>query len=107
MLTIQNTYKILDVPLVRDRVVEYYIRNTTEFAGAYQIHLRCPRKAKSDELIVLLRTSDVSGPHNQTTYTMYDSENPHNRMYLQTKDIANITRFVCSLEFFVHKYILC
>lgn len=107
MLTIENTYKILDVPLVKNKVVEYYIKNTVEFAGAYQIHLRCPRKSKSDQLIVLLRTSGVFGPHNEITYAMYDNSNPMNRMYLQTKDIKDMKRFVSSIDFFVNKYILC
>lgn len=107
MLTIENTYKILDTPIVNNRVVEYYIKNTTEFPNAYQIHLRCPRKSKSDELIVLLKTSDVTGPNGETVYAMYDNSNPMNRIYLPTKDISNKGRFLSSIEFLVNKYILC
>jgi hypothetical protein len=107
MLTIENTYKILDVPIVKNRVVEYYIKNTTEFAEAYQIHLRCPRKSKSDELLVLLRTSDVSGPNMKTTYAMYDNSNPTNRVYLTIRDVSDMRRFVSAIEFLVNKFILC
>jgi hypothetical protein len=107
MLTIENTYKILDVPIVKNRVVEYYIRNTTQYERAYQIHLRCPRKSKSDELLVLLRTSDVFGPNMETTYAMYDNSNPTSRIYLRTKDISDMRQFVSSIEFLVNKYILC
>jgi hypothetical protein len=107
MLTIENTYKILDAPIVKNRVVEYYIRNTTEYAGAYQIHLRCPRKSKSDELIMLYRTPEVVGPNGEMTYTMYDNSNPMNKIYLPTKDIKEMKRFVSSIDFFVNKYILC
>jgi hypothetical protein len=107
MLTIENTYKILDVPIFKNRVVEYYIRNTTEYAGAYQIHLRCPRKSKSDELIMLYRTPEVVGPNGEMTYTMYDNSNPMNKIYLPTKDIKEMKRFVSSIDFFVNKYILC
>ncbi len=107
MLTIENTYKILDVPIVKNRVVEYYIKNTTQFEHAYQIHLRCPRKSKSDQLLILLRTSDVVGPNNQITYAMYDNSNPTSRMYLPTKDITDMRQFVSSIDFFVNKYILC
>jgi hypothetical protein len=107
MLTIENSYKILDVPIVKNRVVEYYIRNTTEYAGAYQIHLRCPRKSKSDELIMLYRTPEVVGPNGEMTYTMYDNSNPMNKIYLPTKDIKEMKRFVSSIDFFVNKYILC
>ena len=107
MLTIENTYKILDVPIVKNRVVEYYIKNTTEFAEAYQIHLRCPRKSKSDELIMLFRTPEVVGQNGQITYTMYDNSNPMNKIYLPKKDIKDMRRFLSSIEFFVNKYILC
>ena len=107
MLTIKNTYKILDVPIVSNRVVEYYIKNTVEFAGAYQIHLRCPRKSKSDELIMLYRTPQVVGLNNEMTYTMYDNSNPMNKIYLQAKDIKDMRRFVSSIEFFITRYILC
>ena len=107
MLTIENTYKIIDVPIVSNRVVEYYIKNTTEFAGAYQIHLRCPRKSKSDELIMLYRTPQVVGLNNEMTYTMNDNSNPMNRIYLLKKDIKDVRRFISSIEFFITRYILC
>jgi hypothetical protein len=107
MLTIENTYKILDVPIVKNRVVEYYIKNTTQYERAYQIHLRCPRKSKSDELLVLLRTSDVSGPNMKTTYAMYDNSNPTNRVYLTIRDVSDMRQFVSAIEFLVNKFILC
>ena len=110
MLTIENTYKILDVPIVKNRVVEYYIKNTTEFAEAYQIHLRCPRKSKSDELLVLLRTANTIGHPNQLTgiqYVIYDNSNPMNRIYVDKKAVSDMRQFVSAIEFLVNKFILC
>jgi hypothetical protein len=107
MLTIENTHKLLNSMIVKNTKVEYYVFNTTKFAGAYQIHLRCPRKSKSDELLLLLRTSDIFGPNNETTYTMYDNSNPMNRIYLRIVDISDMNHFRSSIEFLVNKYILC
>lgn len=107
MLTIENKNKIIDKLISKDRVVEYYVFHIKEFPNAYQIHLRCPHQRKSDELIVLLKTSDVIGPVGELTYAMYDNSNPLNRMYLRVRDISDISRFVSSVEFLVNKYILC
>lgn len=107
MLTIENTYKIINSQIRISNVAEYYIRNTADLGGAYQIHLRCPNRLKSDELIVLVRHSDIVGPHGETAYAMYDNNNPRNRIYLPIKDISNKGRFLSSIEFLVNKYILC
>ncbi len=107
MLTIDNTHKLLNSMIVKNSTVEYYVFSTTEFSHAYQIHLRCPRKSKSDELIMLFRTPEVVGPNGEMTYTMYDNSNPMNKIYLQAKDIKDMRRFVSSIEFFITRYILC
>ena len=107
MLTIENTHKLLYNKIHKNREFEYYVFNTTEFAGAYQIHLRCPKRLKSDELLVLLRTSDVFGPNMETTYAMYDNSNPKSRVYLRIVDISDMNHFRSSIEFLVNKYILC
>ena len=56
---------------------------------------------------MLYRTPQVVGPNNEMTYTMYDNSNPINKIYLQTKDIKDMRRFVSSIEFFITRYILC
>ena len=107
MLTIENTHKLLYSKIHKNREFEYYVFNTTEFSHAYQIHLRCPKRLKSDQLLVLLRTSDVSGPNMKTTYAMYDNSNPTNRVYLTIRDVSDMRRFVSAIEFLVNKFILC
>ena len=107
MLTIENTHKLLYSKIHKNREFEYYVFNTTEFSQAYQIHLRCPKRLKSDELLVLLRTSDVFGPNMETTYAMYDNSNPKSRVYLRIVDISDMNHFRSSIEFLVNKFILC
>lgn len=107
MLKIDNTHKLLNSMIVKNSTVEYYVFNTTEFSHAYQIHLRCPRKSKSDELLLLLRTSKVFGPNMEATYAMYDNSNPKNRVYLRIMDISDMNHFRSSIEFLVNKFILC
>ena len=110
MLTIENTHKLLYSKIHKNREFEYYVFNTTEFSHAYQIHLRCPKRLKSDQLLVLLRTANTIGNPNQLTgiqYVMYDNSNPMNRIYVDNRAISDMRKFITAIEFLVNKYILC
>ena len=110
MLTIQNYNKLVNSKIHKNREFEYYVFNTTEDSHAYQIHLRCPKQLKSDQLLVLLRTANTIGNPNQLTgiqYVMYDNSNPMNRMYVDIQAISDMRKFITAIEFLVNKYILC
>ena len=110
MLTITNPAKLMGKRICDTYGrPEYYVQNIRELGHHYFITLRCMGGWRKDEIFILLRGKERynDNPIAIGCYALYDNENPHNRVYVPTADVKDMINFIGSIQFLMHKYLVC